>query len=191
MLSALATTLLLTATDFEFVRRLIELEVALGFSSRAEIIEVAMGSAEETTREEVTRLVDEALRQHQSKQKTWKRRTDSDRLSAAFDALNRQGIVAREHFSMTWTSGRGELREVLAKNPKLKGYVFYTPQDLQTVFEDKGVFLTLGSAAPDLDALQAVVKTIVLALQKEGLAPEYDGMTKVWVPLTWQKRRKP
>lgn len=53
------------------------------------------------------------------------------------------------------------------------------------------MFLTLGSAAPDLDALQVVVKTIVGALQKEGLAPEYDGMTKVWVPLTWQKRRKP
>lgn len=110
MLSALATTLLLTATDLEALRRTIELDVALGFSSRAEILDAAMGSAEETERAEVTRLVDEALRQHQSKQKTWKRRTDSDRLSAAFDALNREGIVAREHFGMTWTSSRGELK---------------------------------------------------------------------------------
>ncbi len=191
MLSVLATTLLLGATDLEPLRRGIELDVALGFSSRAEIIEAAMGNSDEKDRAEVTRLVDEALRQHQLKQKTWKRRTDSDRLSAAFEALSRQSIVARQHFGMTWTSGRGELKELLARNPKLKGYVFYTPQDLQTVFEDKGLYLTLGSAVPDLESLESVVKTIVDALQKEGLAPEWDGMTKVWVPLTWQKRRKP
>lgn len=186
-----AMTMLFLSADVEALRRTIELDVSLGFMTRAELISAAMSGDSEEERSQVSALVDEALRRHQAKQRSWKGRTDSERLTAAFERLNRRGLVAREYFGMTRTSGTGELKELLAKKPALEGFVFYTPQDLETVFDDKGVFLTLGAAKPGADALTSVAGIVVKALQQEGLAPEWDGVTRVWVPLTWNKRRKP
>ncbi|MBL8919288.1 MAG: hypothetical protein JNJ54_10535 [Myxococcaceae bacterium] len=191
---SLITAALITlgaTTDFESIRKRVELDVALGFETRTELIRSAMSSAAESERGQVTAIVDDALGRHLAKQKTWKGRTDCDRLEAAFAALNRRGIIAREYFGMTSTSGRGAMKELLVTDKKLQGFVFYTPQDLENVFADEGVLLTLGAAAAGDDAHEAIALAVVGALKKEGLTPERAGLTTVWVPLKWQKRRKP
>jgi hypothetical protein len=177
--------------DLKAVQRNAEFAVALGFDTRAQILDDALLGATEAERPAITELVDEAFRKHFEKQKTWKGRTDCDRLSAAFAALNRARVIARENFGMTRTSSRGEMNSLLAKEPSRLGYVFITPEDLSTVFDDQGVTLIVGAAAPREDAHEAVVKTVISALQKQGLAAEWSGLTKVWVPLDWKKRRRP
>lgn len=180
--------LALAATpDLTSLQRRIELDVTLGFETRQKILEGALSEVDSSLRTEVTALVDQAFRRHAAAQKQWKGRTDCDRLTAALTALSRKGIATREYFGMTTSSGHGELQEVLAKDRRLRGYVFYTPQDLETVLEDGGLWLTPGTReGPPFDAL---VKEVSAALEKEGLAPEWNGVSKIWLPLKWKKRR--
>jgi hypothetical protein len=51
-----------------------------------------------------------AFAEHLAAQAAWPEMTDNDRVTAAFGALDRAGIVAREEFTSTLTDGRYEIR---------------------------------------------------------------------------------
>jgi cytochrome P450 len=175
--------------DLDDVRQNVSREVSLGYGTKPSLVRSAMIGLDPADEPKVAAVVDEVLRQQLAKQRAWKGKTDNDRLTAAFAALEKKGVLAREYFSMTTTWGRGEMKELAATmTPRPLGYVFFTPQDLNDVFTDKGLFLTFG--ADQLEAWASIGAQVVKALEKEGLHPEWSGSPteKIWVPLVWRRR---
>jgi len=78
--------------------------VAEGFDTRDQIIEnMTEYAVEEYGRDDfagtISRITDELLRDHAREESRWEGQTDCDRLDAAFEGLNRDGVVARQHFT--------------------------------------------------------------------------------------------
>lgn len=171
----------------------------MGSLSRDELIDGAQRefSEQQTVLPKVARIVDEELRKHAKRERSWKGRTDCDRLTAAFARLDANGILARENFSMTPTWGRGEMvelaRQEAGKGRQIRGYVFYNPQDLETVLEDRALGLVFGPLEGDAESAVAVGGEIIQVLEKEGLKTEWDGnpFFRIWVKVDWKKRRIP
>lgn len=81
-----------------------EERVREGFDSRDSIIDGVTESIQdehsvEIARRDAARIVDEELLVHYDRQSTWTEPTDCDKLDAAFAEMERQGVVARQHFS--------------------------------------------------------------------------------------------
>lgn len=180
------------AVDLVEVRETVTREVSRGYGTRASLLKLAMMGVDKADEPKVAAVIDEVVKAQLTKERSWKGKTDNDRLTAAFKALEKQGVLAREFFSMTTTSGRADMKELAATmKPRPSGYVFFTPQDLDNVFDDKGVFLTFG--ADSIDDWAATGARVVAALEKEGLHPTWSGseLEKIWVPLTWRRRLTP
>src|SRR5262245_38512337 len=84
--------------------------VEAGFQSRDEIIAAVVADWEDyTPRQElepaVRRITDELIAEHLREQATWPAVTDYDRLDAAFAELDASGILARQNYEQTLTSG--------------------------------------------------------------------------------------
>ena len=117
---------------------------------------------------------------------------DTDKLNAAFKNLRKQGFIARQSFSCC-SSCAGykiatdvkEMKE--AKRAKVKGWVFYTRQDVARPRErwsyrggTQRLFLAYGPVSvhevgdfglPTVEVGQA----IKAALEEQGLKVEWDG----------------
>src|SRR5262245_61330412 len=95
------------------VRAYITRAVREGFRDEVGILEDASDYAEtehgKPMRAEVKRLTKELLAAHRAEEATWKGPTDCDRLDAAFAALQRRGVVARQNFSCCSNCGHGEM----------------------------------------------------------------------------------
>ncbi|MBE2253852.1 MAG: hypothetical protein IAE78_30260 [Myxococcus sp.] len=181
-------------------RELVEWRVADGFLDRAAIVALAMDAADarESLRGEVERLVDDALAAHRAREAEWRFLTDADRLSRAFAALERQGVIARERFSDCRKCGVAEMKlvreDLLEKGRRADGYVFFTDQDADGVSESGELVLEYGSFREDAQASRALGEKIAAALRSEGLSPvaETDDEASAYLVLAdleWQKRR--
>lgn len=182
-------------------RELIGWRVADGYLSRDEIVELAMASADEreSLRGEVVKLVDEELLAHKRREKEWKFLTDPDRLTRAFEGLERQGILARERFADCRKCAVADIRserELSIEHGKSPtGYVFFTEQDADDVSDHGELVLEFGSFRDDPAAHQRVAEKVKEALSKEGLTvveEESDEGGEAYLVLTelnWQKRR--
>jgi hypothetical protein len=117
----------------ESVREFISQRVKEGFESAHEIVQNAQDwMCEEYSRDdlfpEIKRLTAELISAHRAEQVGWGPTTDCDRLDEAFDALNRDGIVARQDFSCCNNCGFTEIWievEQAEKRQHVDGYVFY------------------------------------------------------------------
>ncbi len=172
--------------------------VADGFLSREDLVETVMGVLEvrESLRGDVERLVDELLEEHRQRERTWKHLTDPDRLDLAFEALEKQRILARQRLADCQTCALAELEEEwdrLAEDGRTpRGYVFFTDQDAEGLADDKALYLAYGAVGLDDAAQVRVGERIVAALKKAGLQVAWDGDLEkriAVVDLDWQKRR--
>ncbi len=140
----------------------------------------------------VRRIVAEMADQRRRDQASWPTPTDCERLDAAFAALRRKGIAARQHFELDRAGGYKAMEELVASRPgRLRGYTFFTWQDTDGAVEDGELCLPFGSTSGGGEADAQVGHEIVAALREAGLAPEWDGDPGlcVSVPVTWLRRR--
>ena len=177
----------------------IESAVAEGFSSRDSLIDNFTDIAEdEHDRDDlgplVAGLVDAALAAHARRQARWKGETDCDRLDRAFEALEAEGVVARQNFTCCSTCGHYEIGDEIAgaedEGREVAGYAFYHMQDTQRAAEGGGIYVRYGSNEGGPEPA-AVGRRIVAAVEAAGLKAEWDGSpnTCVLVRLKWRKRR--
>ena len=187
------------------LRERINAAVVAGFDERDEIIMSVTEEAEDEhdgvdgLEELVTRLTDAALAAHHRKQSRWKGETDCDRLDAAFEELERQGIVARQNFTCCSTCGHYEIGDEIkdAKKERKKraapvsGYAFYHMQDTESAVAGGGIYIKYDTLKDDREKKIAVGQKIVEALTAAGLKTEWDGdpNTGVYVRLKWRRRR--
>lgn len=182
------------------LREQVRRDVAAGFEDGATIAETAVAAFEDQAdpaflRTHVRRFVEEELAAHADEQLGWPRPTDCDRLDAAFAALERAGVVARQHFTCCGTCGLAEIdREIAAADAggvRTRGYTFYHWQDTEAAVEGYGIYLYYGSCAEGEAADLAIGREIEAELSRQGLAPVWNGQLdrRIEVPLDWKRRR--
>lgn len=170
-----------------------------GFTERDEAVEQVTDHFEE---EDVTPgtarvVVERVWRERVAEQDGWPETTDVDRLLAVFDALDRDGIVARADFTCCQTCGHAEIGDEAAGSAR--GYVFFHRQDTEGAVEGGGVWLAFGSLGEPADhgatdhaaADEAVAREVVTALTAGGLPVEWNGSVRTRIkagPMAWQKR---
>jgi hypothetical protein len=174
--------------------------VAEGFTNQEDIIASAIECFEikeedEELRREIARFAAERMAEHLRAQMNWPRPTDCDRLDWAFAELDRAGIVARQNFTCCSTCGHceiwDEIEQAREEHP-VEGYAFYHMQDTESAVAGGGLFLAYGAVENGEEALIAVGRKIVLAMERSGLRTEWNGKTNTRiqiVDLDWKRRR--
>lgn len=179
----------------------IQLQVQCGYDDRDTIIESAVDFLRDEYEDVVelrrlaARLTDSALARHTAEQRTWTHTTDCDKLDEAFAELDRNGIVARQHFTCCQTCGYTEIGyeidDALEYRP-VRGYVFYHKQDTEHVVGNDRLYLAYGSLnGTDEDGV-AIGHEVVGVLRRYGLSVEWNGLIQKRICIKnihWQRRR--
>jgi len=190
-----------TTLDRSDTARQIHLLVWGGFETPDSIVEIISEeylSPEELNEADRKWIATEAERMFAEKlqqQVTWPAETDWDRLDAAFQELDRNGIIAMHHAGNTQSDGLSDTMEEYdarkegGANPT--GYVFYHGQDVDGALEGQLLYLAFG-AFDDTEATATnVAKQIVDTIESKGLKASWNGdldQRIVIQPIEWRKR---
>lgn len=162
--------------------------VRTGFADRDEVLEAVLDSYEdELSEEEAGALVTRLWRERLAEQATWPETTDADRLLAAFEAMDADGVVARADFTCCANCGHTEIAEEAGDGAR--GYVFFHRQDTERAVEGGGLYLAFGAFGDGDPA--AIGRAVVDAVTAVGLPTEWDGTAgrRILVsPLDWRLR---
>ncbi|NUT48379.1 MAG: hypothetical protein HOV94_13870 [Saccharothrix sp.] len=137
-------------------------------------------------------VVERVWRERSAEQEGWPASTEVDRLFGVFDALDRDGIVARADFTCCQTCGHAEIGDEAGEGAR--GYVFFHRQDTESAVEGGGVWLAYGAFGEHADhaaADEAVAREVVAALAASGLPVEWNGSARTRIkvgPMAWLKR---
>ncbi|MBO3737079.1 DUF6891 domain-containing protein [Actinoplanes flavus] len=163
-----------------FVEENVRVAVARGEHDWITLVEeCAEDFSGEVAPEEIRALATRHFAAHLEAQVGWPRRTDSDRLTDAFRALDAAGITARQDFSCCQNCGVAELRDAPGR-----GFVFYHQQDAERAAGGGSLWLAFG---PDVEA----GREVVAALRAEGLHVDWDESAgqRIHVRLRWARPR--
>lgn len=176
--------------------------VRQGFESRGSILEFLTESVQdehgvEIARLDAVRIVDEELLVHYERQSTWTTPTDCDKLDAAFEEMEEQGLVARQHFSCCSNCGESEIGgEINAaeeeEEREVTGYAFYHMQDTEGAVDGGTIYIKFGAVEQNDAAHVQVGRVIADALRKHNLSVGWNGTVASAVGVTlkdWRKRR--
>jgi hypothetical protein len=140
-------------------------------------------------------MLERALAAHAAAEKAWPALTDCDRLDAAFAALERKGVIARQNFSCCGNCGSSEIWDEVdaardAGDPA-HGYAFFHMQDTERAVDDGGLYLNYGAVDEGEEAALSVGHEIVTAVEAAGLKADWDGSwdQRIHVSLDWKRRR--
>jgi hypothetical protein len=186
---------------FDEFRSYISREIASGFASPEDALETAIEIMSDDLDPKVLKLrgpaiLAEELAIHVKDQAGWPEITDCDRLDSAFEALEEQGIVARQNFSCCGTCGSSEIWDEMenARNAGklVRGYTFFHMQDTESAVDGCGLYLNYGSIDEGEKAAIAVGHVIQRELEKSGFSTNWDGDLgkRIGVSLDWKKRVK-
>jgi hypothetical protein len=139
----------------------------------------------------------ELLEQQRKEQERWPEVTDCDRLDAAFTELDRLGIIARQNYEQTLTSGVAAIEaeaELERANRPVVGYVFYHEQDTESAVSwSNGVWLAWGAFEDCDEARQRVARIILDVLDRHGIKAKWQGDANgriLVIGMRWRRRRR-
>jgi hypothetical protein len=191
----------LTPEGFDDLHDLIKIQIAAGYAPAEDIIEDATalfaesGMDPTSVRHAARTITDQVLAAHLTEQVAWPSPTDNDRLDAAFAELDRDGILARQHFACCETCGAREIHDELDQAEKagrtMRGFTFYHRQDTEHAVGGEGLYLSFGSIDRDGPATVAIGHEVVDALTRHGLSPAWNGkqVHRILLPVVWRRRR--
>lgn len=137
-------------------------------------------------------LVIERIAAHKTAVASWPERTDIDRLSSAFAALNEAGIVAEEHYEdcsdCAWAAMRhlgGQRRD---EGRIVTGYAYYSHEETREASDSGHLAVFFGGWGRDTEE---VGQQIVAALAEQGLNPEWNGDAGSTIQLRLDYKRRP
>lgn len=179
--------------------------VCRGFTTRAEIKEAVLRCAEAYTRDDLAPVdlqplvdvcVERSIDEHMTAQARWPEATDCDRVDAAFESLQKEGIITRQNFSCCLSCGHKEMeyemdlfRSVSGKPPK--GYAFYHLQDTEYAAEGNGLYISFGSSRGSEHDNSEIAQQVVRSLASAGLQSQWDGNPKKRIQIhnfDWKRR---
>jgi hypothetical protein len=148
--------------------------------------------------------VDRNLARYLITESAWVLPTDCDKLDRAFDALQKEGVVTRQHFACCNDCGHREMQSELrrmgkVKHRSVKGFAFFHQQDTARAVKSGSLYITFDALATvgEVEVDKAIERAllvgerIVAALSAAGLKTHWDGsyLRRIEVPVTWRKRR--
>ena len=193
------------------IQQYIRGRVAEGFTPPATVVADAVKSLQSPTIdakaiEPLARLaLAQVLDDRRREQANWPAITDCDRLDAAFEELNVQGIMARHNWWCCTNCGKSAMPDEFDRldgaidGKPIIGYTFYHEQDTEAAAAGGGIYLCYCSTerAPNEETYDAqtlrLAQRIGSVLKSHGLPVDWDGTIdrKIGVPLTWQRRARP
>jgi hypothetical protein len=190
-----------TAKDaIAMLRERIRSDVAAGFYDEdvilTQLADYFDGEIEPAlVRREAPRLLREALAEQAAAEAGWPEITDCDRLDAAFDALEAEGVIARQNFACCMTCGSHEIWDEIQAASEAglpaRGYAFFHTQDTDAAVDGGDLYLAYGACEDGEAAALGIGREIVAQLAAHGLRTEWDGTwdRRIGVPFDWKKRR--
>lgn len=164
--------------------------VALGRLDCRSIVEATVQDYDdaEGIRALAWQLIGPAFERHLAAQAGWPERTDSDRVTAAFRALDAAGIVAREEFACCQNCG---VAEIPAEAETGRGFAFYHAQDAERAARGGRLHIAFGSWPGSPSTAAGIGAEVAAALRAEGLDVPWDGSPdeRISVRMTWARRR--
>ncbi|KJK49054.1 hypothetical protein UK23_15110 [Lentzea aerocolonigenes] len=165
-----------------------------GYADRAELAELAEdylvdGDRRPVTPEQARALVDQLWLERVAEQESWHGETDPERLTRAFEALNKAGITARENFTCCRSCGQAEIGGESA--PGARGFVYFHSQCTDGAASGHGLMLLYGGFDGTEETTTAIGDEVVAALEAAGLRTEWDrdpGRAINLTPLDWRRR---
>lgn len=179
-----------------YIANQIRLSVWSGVAEPEDVQEIITDILEEAANEEMLRaLVAEEFARKAEAEKSWPEVTDVDRLAAALERLNDQGIVAIHNAGWDKSEGFHRCLDTYrsAGSPQeLFGICYYTSQDINSAIDGKGIYLGYSSTRAEdeeTDALKTA-ELICAEVKTAGLNVEWCGDTnsRIKVDLKWQLR---
>jgi hypothetical protein len=165
-----------------------------GYASRAELAELAEDylvteDHRPVSGEQARALADRVWLERVREQSAWQGETDPERLTRAFDALQRSGITARENFGCCRNCGQSEIGG--KAEPGARGFVYFHTQCTDSAAAGHGLTLLYGGFDGSSETTAAIGHEVVAALEAVGLRAEWDRdpsrAIKV-APLDWRRR---
>ena len=195
----------MTTNERDDLKMWARLHVRGGYEPLEEIEEILLDYAQDfrsplTERDrqvEVRNALVHAVSMLVEEQNSWPVLTDFDRLSLAFDMLEDEDIVARQHFTCCGTCGAAEIgiemddfQDLSGRAPK--GYVFFHQQDTESAVESGSLYISYGAA----DATASPEENVAIGqrlhdvLHSVGLKPVWDGKInhRVGLAIDWKRR---
>jgi hypothetical protein len=177
------------------VREYVSTAVRSGFQSRDEIVEsVSEMAADEGSHDvDIAALVDAAIADLQRESLGWPAVTDYDRLTAALEALEQRGIVARQNFTCCQSCGHAEIGDELeqfeAAGGVARGYVFFHQQATEGAVDGEDINFAYGSTTEAVDSVE-IASELAAELRQAGLQVDWNGESSmcVMVGLDWKRR---
>jgi hypothetical protein len=165
-----------------------------GYGDRAQLAEDAeewlvKGDERPVSAAQARQLVDRLWLERVREQETWEGLTDPDRLTRAFEALDSDGITARENFTCCRTCGTAEIGGESREGAR--GFVYFHTQCTESAAAGHGLMLLYGGFDGSDGTTAAVGRAVVDALDAAGLSTEWDGTPESAItvtPLDWRKR---
>jgi hypothetical protein len=130
---------------------------------------------------------DHALAQHREEERRYPPLTDCDRIERAFQKLQEQNIIARQHFSCCNSCGHRQIEsegiKLMMRGQKKRGYVFYHKDDTERAARSGLLYLTFGAfteLALDEEKLenQAYIRSEIKGELKRDTNGEIKGKTE-------------
>ncbi|MFF4354510.1 DUF6891 domain-containing protein [Streptomyces sp. NPDC001530] len=165
-----------------------------GYDDRARLAEDAEeclvdGDYRPVSKPQARELVDRLWLERLAEQETWEGVTDPERVTRAFEALDADGITARENFTCCRTCGTAEIAD--ERREAARGFVYFHSQCTQSAAAGHGLMLLYGGFDGSAETTAAVGREVVAALGAAGLSTEWDGSPDSAITvtaLTWHKR---
>ena len=139
-------------------------------------------------------LVAREITDLRAEQVRWPAITQWDRMDAAMEALELNGIVARQNFSCCGNCGVGEIEAEMAaqidNGARVRGYAFFHQQDTESAVLGDGLYLSYGGLRPDDRAAERIGAEVVDAFAGAGLRPDWNGSLdrRIYLPIDWKRR---
>ncbi len=184
------------------IRSFVAKRVNEGFDSEDDILEESLDYFADDFKDnplelknQLSKIISELIAEHLEEEKSWKTKTDCDRLDQAFADLEEQGIVCRQNFTCCQTCGHAEIWdeiELLKGELDVSGYVFYHMQDTDRVLEEGRLFLAYGASDNSDEATIRVAQKVYEVLTKNGFKLDWNGSLDKRIcieDLKWKRRR--
>ncbi|MFJ1967602.1 DUF6891 domain-containing protein [Streptomyces sp. NPDC087903] len=184
----------LDGDEREELEKRLRQELVVGYTSRAELAELAeeylvTGTRRPVSRESAVALADSMWLERVAENAEWGGETDPERLTRAFIALQETGITAREHFACCRNCGRSEIGD--AAEPDARGFVYFHTQCTDSAAAGHGLMLLYGGFDGSPETTAAIGREVVAALEAAGLRTEWDQNPESAItvtPLDWRRR---
>ncbi|MEV6164812.1 hypothetical protein AB0L71_23370 [Streptomyces sp. NPDC052052] len=165
-----------------------------GYASRAELAEIAeeylvTKDRRPVSREQAQALADRLWLERVAEQATWKGKTDPERLTRAFTALQDAGITARENFTCCRSCGQSEIGGEGGHDAR--GFVYFHTQCTDSAAAGHGLMLLYGGFDGSSETTAVIGHEVVAALEAVGLHAEWDhdpARAITITPLDWRRR---